>query len=98
MYALRYPPSSLVIPKKNKYSIVPYDLKYNVKCVCVYVFVVIPFILDVRLVDVPAMVTQEKGHTGLLHLPSARCVPSFFSLEGFSRSFPSSTVKSNFVY
>ena len=37
------------------------------KCVCV----VIPFILDVRLVDVPAVVTQE-GHTGLLiHLPSA---------------------------
>ena len=27
-----------------------------------------------------------------------RCVPSFFSREGFSRSFPSSTAKSNFVY
>ena len=27
-----------------------------------------------------------------------RCVPSFFSREGFSHSFPSSTVKSNFVY
>ena len=36
-------------------------------CVCV----VIPFILDVRLVDVPARVTQEKGHTGFLHLLSA---------------------------
>ena len=36
-------------------------------CVCV----VIPFILDVRLVDVPAEVTQEEVHTGLLHLPSA---------------------------
>ena len=36
-------------------------------CVCV----VIPFILDVKLVDVPAGVTQEKGHTGFLHLPSA---------------------------
>ena len=35
-------------------------------CVCV-----IPFILDVRLVDVPAGVTQEDGHTGFLHLPSA---------------------------
>ena len=36
-------------------------------CVCV----VIPFILDVRLVDVPAGVTQEEGYTGFLHLPSA---------------------------
>ena len=27
-----------------------------------------------------------------------RCVPLFFSREGFSHSFPSSTVKSNFVY
>ena len=39
---------------------------------CVSVCVVIPFILDVRLVDVPAGVTQEEGHTGfLIHLPSA---------------------------
>ena len=37
-------------------------------CVCV----IIPFILDVRLVDVPAGVTQEEGNTGFLtHLPSA---------------------------
>ena len=36
-------------------------------CVCF----VIPFILDVRLVEVPAGVTQEEGHTGFLHLPSA---------------------------
>ena len=36
-------------------------------CVCD----VIPFILDVRLVDLPAGVTQEEGHTGFLHLPSA---------------------------
>ena len=35
------------------------------------VCVVIPFILDVRLVDVPAEVTQEEGRTGFLHLPSA---------------------------
>ena len=34
--------------------------------------VFISFILDVRLlVDVPAGVTQEEGHTGFLHLPSA---------------------------
>ena len=37
-------------------------------CVCL----VIPFILDVRIVDVPAGATQEEGHTGfLIHLPSA---------------------------
>ena len=39
-------------------------------CVCVCVYVFFPFILDVRLVvDVPAGVTQEDGHTGFLHLP-----------------------------
>ena len=37
-------------------------------CVC---RIVIPFILDVTLVDAPAGVTQEEGHTGFLHLPSA---------------------------
>ena len=39
---------------------------------CVCVCIVISFILDViRLVDVPAGVTQEEGHTGfLIHLPS----------------------------
>ena len=44
-------------------------------CVCV----VIPFILDVRLVDVPAGVTQEEGHTGFLHLPSAVLVLIFLA-------------------
>ena len=39
----------------------------DVVCVCV----VDPFILDVRFVDVPAGVTQEEGHTGFLHFPSA---------------------------
>ena len=54
---------------------------------CVCVRVVIPFILDVRLVDAPAGVTQEKGHTGfLIHLPS------------MVLAFPSSTMKLNFVY
>ena len=38
-------------------------------CVCVCVAML--FILDVRFVDVPAEVTQEEGHTGLLYLPSA---------------------------
>ena len=37
-----------------------------VVCVCVCVCVVIPFILDVRLVDVPAGVTGF-----IIHLPSA---------------------------
>ena len=47
--------------------------------------------------DVPAGVTQEEGNTGFpIHLLSA--VLAFFSREGFSHSFPSSTVKSNFVY
>ena len=36
-------------------------------CVCV----VIPFVLGVRLVDVPAGVTPEEGHTEFLQLPSA---------------------------
>ena len=41
-------------------------------CVCVCVFVVISFILDVRLADAPAGFTQEEGHTGFcIHLPSA---------------------------
>ena len=56
-------------------------------CVCV----VIPLILDVRLVDVPAGVTQEEGPTGfLIHLPSAvlpfiflarRIQPSLFLVD-----------------
>ena len=43
------------------------------ECVCVCVRVcVIPFILDVRFVDIPAGVTQEEGHTGFfIHLLSA---------------------------
>ena len=41
-------------------------------CVCVCVCVAIPYILDVRFVDVPAGVTQEGDNTGfLIHLPSA---------------------------
>ena len=45
-------------------------------CVCVYVCVfiklcfVIPFNLEVRLVDAPDGVKQEGGHTGFLHLSS----------------------------
>ena len=48
-------------------------------CVCVFVCVFIPFVLDVRFVDVQAGVTQEEGHTvGFLHLPSA--VPALIFL------------------
>ena len=44
-------------------SVTPVEL-----CVCV----VFPFILDVRLVDVPAGVTQEESHKRfIIHLPSA---------------------------
>ena len=57
-------------------------------CVCV----VIPFILDVCLVDAPAGVTQDF-FTFLL-----RCLPYFFSREGFGHPFPSSTLKSNVLY
>ena len=39
-------------------------------CVCC-VCIVIPFILDVRLVDAPDGVTQKESCTGFLHLPSA---------------------------
>ena len=53
---------------------------------CVYI--VIPFILDVRVVDVPTGVTQEEGHTGILQLPYtvfalfflARKIQAFISL------------------
>ena len=44
------------------------DMPFTIVCARV---VVIPFILNVRLVDVPAGVTQEEGHTRLLHLSSA---------------------------
>ena len=65
-------------------------------CVCVCVFVVIPFILEVRVVDAPAGITQEEGHIGfLIHLPSAVLALIFHARR---RPFPSSTVKSNVVY
>ena len=44
-------------------------------CVCV----VIPLILDVRLVDAPVGVTQEECHTGFVHLPSAMLVFIFIA-------------------
>ena len=58
-----------------------------------------PFILDVKFVGR----TARRGHTGgrshkIYHSFLLRCMPLFFSGEGFSRSYPSSAVKSNFVY
>ena len=56
-------------------------------CVCVCVF--FPFIWTSSLLNVPAGVTQEEGHTGfLIHLPSTvlalifpeRRIQSFLSL------------------
>ena len=47
---------------------------YACMYVCMYVCMCVccdPIYPDVRLVDVPAEVTQEEGHTGILNLPSA---------------------------
>ena len=56
----------------------PLPSHFILLCVCVYV--VFPLILDVRIVDVPAGVTQEEGHTGfLIHLPSAVLVLLFLA-------------------
>ena len=44
-------------------------------CVCV----IIPFVLDVGFVDVPAGVAQEEGHTGFLYLPSAEFALNFLA-------------------
>ena len=50
--------------------------------------------------DVPAGVTQDEGNTGFsIHLLSAVLALIFLARRiQPSRSFPSSTVKSNFVY
>ena len=60
----------LVLRFENKS---PFPLKiHHTAMLCCVVCVVIPFILDVRLVDAPVGVTQEEGHTGFLfHLPPA---------------------------
>ena len=44
----------------------------------------------------PGSHRQEEGHKGVSPLAVLPLI--FLSREGFSRSFPSSTVKSNFVY
>ena len=68
-------------------------------CVCVCVF--FPFILDMTSssLETPAGVTQEEGHTGFfIHLLSAVRALIFLARRIQPYSFPSSTVKSNFVY
>ena len=66
-------------------------------CVCFLCFLPIYSGHQVRWTYQPgshrSKVTQDFSSAFLL-----RCVPSFFSREGFSHSSPSSTVKSNFVY
>ena len=52
-------------------------------CVCVFIL----FIPDVSLVDAPAGVTQEEGHTGFLHLPSAVLALIFYREKGSVASF-----------
>ena len=63
------------------------EVKYEMCCVCVFS----PHLFwTSNSLEVPAGVTQNFASTFL-----QRCVSLFFSREGFSRSFPSSTVKSN---
>ena len=64
-------------------------------CVCVCVFSSHSFWTSM---DVPAGVTQEEGNTGFsIHLLSA-VIAFIFLARRIQHSFPSSTVKSNFVY
>ena len=72
-----------------------------------FFLVVIPFIPDVRLQLSVNMWRTSRGHTGgrphwsfFPSSPPSFCSAcfNFLSREGFSRSFPSSNVKSNFVY
>ena len=51
------------------------DCNHPTMCVCM----VVPFIMDVRLVDAPAGVTQEECHTGFIHLPFAVVALIFLS-------------------
>ena len=62
-------------------------LKYEICCVCVFFS---HLFWTSNSLEVPAGVTQDFSSTFLL-----RFVPLFFSREGFSRFFPSSTVKTN---
>ena len=60
-------------------------------CVCV----VIPFIPDVRFVDVPAGATQEESSYSISPRSFSGACLRFSRENDISRSFPSSTVKSS---
>ena len=93
---------------KVHYTMVRFSFCFFVLYFCFFLvfFVVIPFIPDVRLHLSVNMWRTSRGHTGgrphrsffLSSSPSfcSACL-NFLSREGFSRSFPSSNVKSNFV-
>ena len=57
-----------------------------------------PFILDVKFVWVYQPESYRGKVTQDFHPPSFYDACLYFSRGGFSRSFPSSTVKSKFVY
>ena len=78
------------------------NLVVTSRCVCVCVCVCFLPIHSGHpsSLDVPAGVTNTGGRSHRIYHPLSFCGAclSFFSREGFSHSFPSSTVKSNFVY
>ena len=78
----------------NGYLTHPYTIKSG-RLTAVQSTECAPFIPDATLVDAPAGVTQEEGHTSFLHLPSAVLALLFIAREGFSCPFPSLTVVSN---
>ena len=69
---------------------------YCTRCVCVC-FLPIHSGHQVRWTYQPGS-HRRKVTQNFLSTFFLRCVPQFFSRKGFSHSFPSSTVKSNFVY
>ena len=78
----------------------PFSVGINAACVCVCVWFCSHLFWTSSSLDVPAGVKQRRKvtHDFSSTFFLLRCMPLFFSREGFSRSFPSSTVKSNSVY
>ena len=88
--------------KIDKYSTHTPPITRNrfIVCVCVCVCVCV---LSSQLFWTSGLWTHQPGsHTGKVTKDFStflmRCLPYFVLREGFSRPFPSSTVKSNFVY
>ena len=86
------------LPISPRFTLLNTTTTVCIYSVCVCVCVVISFILDVRLVDAPAGVTQEKGHTGFLHLPSAAACLNFHYEKHSAVLFLRRPWKSDFVY